>query len=63
MTHPHRINDVSNWEIVKGAFWGMIRGTLSVGIPILLFWYFFGHLLPGADRPVVAKSIEARIDA
>lgn len=62
MTHPHRINDVSNWEIAKGAFWGMIRGTLSVGIPVLLAWYFFGHLLPGADSAPMAKGIEVRID-
>jgi hypothetical protein len=62
MTHPHRINTATNVQIAAGAFLGLIQGLLSVGIPVLLFWLFFGHLLPGAERAAPKPTIEARID-
>jgi hypothetical protein len=62
MTHPHRINTCSNAELAKGMFWGAVNGFVAVAIPVLLIWYFFGHLLPGgaADHPV-AHATEVRI--
>lgn len=61
MTHPHRVSDQTNWHIAKCAALGLVEGTLSVGIPILVAWYFFGHLLPVAERPAPAPTIEAGI--
>jgi hypothetical protein len=61
MTHPHRINTVSNWEIAKCAAIGALQGWLSVAIPMAIAWYFFGHLLPEKNPPH-PKQIEVRID-
>lgn len=60
MTHPHRISTQTNWDLAKGAMLGVVQGTVSVAIPMLVLWWFFGHLIPD-ERPVPAKTIEAGI--